>query len=943
MLVSGAWVDITHPNANMFLLTDDQGASAITIVRGRNDEQGKIAPTTVSLTYQDRLNWLDGENPNSPYYRLIGPATPIRVTVDGIVRAEVELASLRTQKIPSSESIPVIQHGLEAADLKMRLEGARKPQQSAATRRYRRETPWQWWAMERGPGVQVATIPSSIPFRDPTAEVWRTDLQPLRATPAEAGGVENARTSGVVSGDTTTGPPGAAGAVNTGGGGQLQANFPLTGPSLGLARLIVEGAFQFASPVESGNAGQIVRLNLTSETTIGLFAQPASIIGPLVFEINSGSEIIALNNSQVTPDDGSWHHVVMIFDRVTGITFDFTVYIDGEPYFASTTTATALLDLTQLTLSPTGELGAVSQWAIWKDGYEPIGELEGWTAISGFAGLWPDRIIESLLEEQGIETSSGAPNHLFNETIEITALQPGALMDQIDVAAECGQHLVIGKRDEYDQIDRVVRDSRYNRLPTATITYQQLTGDLVPVNDSYDGRIINDFTASNDQGDEERYVIPDNDPLHWTTQAPPTGAGVRDQTGSFPVTAGNLRSLAAWITHERSWRERRWVSISVNLSKPVDEFPDTGFTVDEIAALRALDVGHVLAIDSTVAPTYIPYNELRLSVQGYTEIASKFSNTLTFTATPADIWEVEVTDFGPTAALANVMDDNDTTVRVAPGDGPPTSDTENDFHISINGDPMTVTAIATSLPTYIATGAAAYADNAAVAPALPAGITPDVGQLLLCWAARRGTTATFAAPAGWTQITAQAAGYLFGKYYVTGDAAPTVTPSGGAAGTTIGAQIAAWSGLSMTLDKNAQDVLSVNGVTGQENASAQNVAYPYLDARRGSSALLIFGKKDDDWTGVAPPAGMTEVGDSSSTLGNDMGMAWYVDADAGVAPSTAANALVVTGGAAAVSAGMTVALRPLQQFTVTRDIAGVAIAHSPGEAVHVWRPGVVAL
>lgn len=944
LLVSGAWLDITRLDANTRVLTDDSGASSITITRGRGDDQGKIGPTTVGLRYLDRLNVLDGENPNSPYYHLIGPATPVRVTVDGNVRAEIELASLRTVNIPTSETTAVIEHEFDAAGQRMRLEGARKPLQSAATRRYRRENPWQWWAMEKGPGVQVLTIPSSLPFRDPTATVWRTDLQPLRATPAEAGGVENARTSGVVSGDTTTGPPGAAGAVNVSGGGQLQANFPLTGPSLGLTTLIVEGAFQFSSPVADLAAGQIVRLNLTSETTVGLFAQPASVAGPLVLEINSSSEIISESNDQTVPDDGSWHHVVMEFTRVTGITFDYSVFLDGTQYFAGTTTATALLDLTQFTLSPTGELGAVSQWAIWLDDYEPTTLLDGWTAISGFRGLTPDAVIERLLEEQGIETSSSESFALFNETISITALPAGPLMDQVDAAADCGQHVVIEKRDEYDQMDRFLRDSRYNRLPTATITYQQLVGDLVPVGDSYDGRIVNDYTAANGEGDEERYVIPDGDPLHWTTQAPPTGAGVRDQGGSFPVTASNLRQLAAWITHERSWRERRFVSLSVELSKVDSAYPDTGFSASEIAALRALDVGHVLAVDTTVAPAYVPYNELRLSVQGYVEVASKFLNTITFNLTPADIWEVDVTEFGPTAVIANVIDDNDTTVRAAPGDGPAVSDTENDFHISINGDPMTVTAQSTSTPAVAGTpGAAAYADNAAVVPALPTGITAGAGQLLLLWAARRGTTATFATPAGWSQITAQGAGYLFGKYHVTGDAAPTVTPSGGAAGTTIGAQIAAFSGLSMTLDKNGQVLLSANGVAGQENASAANIAFPTLTGRRASSAMFIFGKRDDDWTGVTPPAGYTEVGDSSSVSGNDMGMAWYFKADAGVEPSVAADSLVVAGGAAAVSAAMTLALRPLQVFTVTRNIAGVAIAHTPGQEIHIWRPGAVAL
>lgn len=944
MLVSAAWLDITRLDDNTRVLSTDEGAGGITITRGRGDEQGKIGPTTVDLTYLDRLNVLDGQNYLSPYYGLIGPSTPVRVTVDGNVRAEVELASLRTTNVPTSESTAILQHQFAAAGQQLRLAGARKPVQSAASRRYRAGRPWQWWAMEKGPGVQITNLPSSITPRRPDVAAARTDLVALRASPASVGALENARTSGVVSGDTTTGPPGAAGAVNLSGGGQLQATFPVPGLGVGLNTLIVEGAFQFATPVESGNVGQIARLNLTAEVTIGLFAQPIVDAGPLVFEINSGTEIISQSNSQVVPDDGSWHHVVMIFERASGTTFDYAVYYDGEPYFASTTTATALADITQFTLSPSGELGAVSQWAIWKDDYEPDSQLAGWTAISGYSGLTPDAVIETLFTEQGIETNNNAPFALFGETIEITALPAGALMDQVDAAAAAGQHLVIEKRDEYDEITRILRDSRYNRLPTATITYQQLVGDLTPVDDFYDGRIINDYTAANGEGDEERYVIPDDDPLHWTTQAPPTGAGVRDQSGSFPVTASNLRQLAAWIAHEHSWKEKRWLGISVNLSKTVEEFPDTGFSAAEIAALRELDVGHVLAIDCTDSPATVPHNELRLSIQGYTETAAKFGNSITFNATPADIWEVDVTEFGPTARIVNVIDDNDTSVRLAPGDGPPVSDTEEDFYISIGGDSMKVTAQSTSTPATVGTpGAAAYADNAAVMPALPTGMTVDVGHLMLLYATSRANTCTFATPAGWTPIATTAAGYLFGKHYRTGDAAPTVTPSGGSAGVTIGAQITSYAFLSMILDKNAMDPLATLGYAAQSNSSAQNVAYPYMAGRRPSSAMLLFLRKDDDWTGVTPPAGFAETGDSSSTSGNDMGMASYFKASAGVEPSVTAGSATVAGGAAAASAAMSVALRPIQILTVTRAIAGTAAAHATGDAVHVWRPGAVAL
>lgn len=941
MLVDGAWLNITRVSADMRVLSADAGARGIPITRGRSDDQGRIPPTTANIDYLDNNNALDGENPASPYYRKIGPATPVRVTIEGSVRCEIELATMRTTTTTRTGASPIIQHEIELAGQTMRLEGARKPIRSAATRRFSRETPWQWWALESGPGLQVLEVPSSIAVQKPEEPHRRTDLKALRASPATAGGSENARASGVVSGGSTAGPPGSAGGVDVSDGGQLQAVFALPIPAVGLTQLIVEGAFQFSTPVDAAGSGSVVRLNLTSDVTIQLFAQPVDITAAMVFEINSTTEIISQTNSQVIIDDGDWHHVIMIFDRVSSTRFDYAVYIDGTPYFLGTTASSPLRDITQFTLSATGEVGAVTQWAIWKDGYLPGGETQGWTTISGFTGLTPDSVIESLLEEAGIATSQVGFD-LFSETIEIEALPAGALMDQVTAAAQAGQHLVYEKRDDYTEIVRRARTNLYNQVPKITLRYAQLLTGLTAESNAYDQRIANDVTVSNGT-DEGQFVVPDDDPWHWTTQAPPLGAGVRDVSESAPVAAEDLRPIAAWLAHLRSWRERRYLAITLELGKDSTAFPLTGFTSAERTAIRALELGDVIAIDTSSAPATIPYDEVRLMLQGYSETVALPLHTITLNVTPADAWEVEVTDSGPTSAIANKIDSDDTSVKLAPGDGPAWSEAEDFFHISVNGDPMTVESISTNTPAYVATGAASYADNAAVSPALPAGITPDVGQLLLCWAGRRGTTATIATPSGWTGITAQGAGYLFAKYYVTGDVAPTCTPSGGAAGTTIGAQVAAFTGLSMMLDKNLTNALSNSGVSGQENGSAQNVAYTALTGRRASDALFIFGKKDDDWTGVAPPASMTEVGDSSSLLGNDMGMAWYFLASAGVKQSTATGSLVVTGGAAAVSAAMSVILRPLQTATVTRAIAAAGAAHSPGETIHAWRPGVNAL
>lgn len=950
MLIDGAWLDITRVDDDTRMLSLDAGTRGVSVTRGRTDDVGRIPATTAEIDYLDNSNILDGENPLSPHYRKIGPATPVRLTVDGSVRCEIELAALRTTTTPRVGTTHLIQHRMEIAGQTMRLEGANKPVKSAATRRYSRESPWQWWAMETGTGLQVLEIPSSIPASRPDSTERRVDLEPLRASPASAGGDENARASGVVSGGTTAGPPGSAGGVDVSGGGQLQADFALPLPPTGLNDLIVEGAFQFAQPVDEFGAGSVVRLHLTTEVTIQLFAQPVDVFAAMVFEIGSSTETIAQQNSQVIIDDGDWHHVIMIFERTSASTFDYAVYIDGTVYFAGTTTNTALYDITQFTLSATGEVGAVTQWAIWKDDYLPTGNTAGYATISGYTGQTPGAVIQTLLEEAGINFQVDADDpsdELFSETIEIKSLAAGSLMDQVSNAAFGGQHLLFERRDGYDTYVKRPRTSLYNQVPRITLSYAQLLGGFTGEQNAYDQRIINDQTITNDST-SGRFVIPDDDPWHWTTQAPPTGAGVRDVSESAPIADEDLRPLAAWIAHVRSWREKRYLNITVELAKDATAYPDTGFTEAEIALIRSLDIGDVIAVDTSDAPATIPYDELRFMIQGYVETITLPLNTFTFNLSPADIWEVEVTDFGPTAVIANVIDDNDTSIKIAPGDGPAASEVEDFFHIAVNGDPMTVTSILTETPFHVATGALAAADNASVVPALPGGATTaDVGQVLLILAAARGTGAAVPVePAGWETVwSSGTAGEIkmFGKYYVTGDAAPTITMTGGAAGTTLAAVMASFSRLSLVLDKNLQVPSSVSGFIGSVNASAQNIAFSAFEPRRASSMTMIVGKKDDDWTGVAIPSGYTEVADLSSTLGNDIGLAWYSRVSAGTTIDVAAGSLVVSGGAAAASVGVAFALRPLQTATVTRAIAGLGTSHTAGETIHAWRPGVGAL
>ncbi len=197
---------------------------------------------------------------------------------------------------------------------------------------------------------------------------------------------------------------------------------------------------------------------------------------------------------------------------------------------------------------------------------------------------------------------------------------------------------------------------------------------------------------------------------------------------------------------------------------------------------------------------------------------------------------------------------------------------------------------------HVGTGAAATANWAQVVPALPSGLQD--GDLMLLLATTRNTTAgSVNVPSGWTALATGQNVRLMGRVRQTGDTAPTVTFAGGATGDDCIAQIAAF--------RNAALVASASAFL--LNGSQQNITYPGLTVPKDGQLILLGGMKQDDWTSVATLAFCTEIGEPVSTLGNDAGLVWDFTVQ-----TTASNIgqadLTVTGGVAAASRGMAVAI-----------------------------------
>jgi hypothetical protein len=245
------------------------------------------------------------------------------------------------------------------------------------------------------------------------------------------------------------------------------------------------------------------------------------------------------------------------------------------------------------------------------------------------------------------------------------------------------------------------------------------------------------------------------------------------------------------------------------------------------------------------------------------------------------------------------------------------------------------TAVTNNAPTFVAAGTASHGDNASLTPALPAGLT--VGDLLLCLAAIRDDTgARPLTPDGWVRLAMFGLAdnvQLFARQYRATDTAPTVEFANGAAGDSTTAQLCAF--------RYLQPVLHNRALRLSNAASSTTITTPDLGVIRNGCVIIVAGWMKDDWTSVAPPAGMTEIGEPDTALGGDHGATWAYQIQT-TATRVAASSFTITGGTSAVSkAGAVAVLGDVQTLTLTRGINGVQIAHRADDAVNLWRGGVV--
>lgn len=488
----------------------------------------------------------------------------------------------------------------------------------------------------------------------------------------------------------------------------------------------------------------------------------------------------------------------------------------------------------------------------------------------------------------------------------------------------------------------VARGARYNQPVALALTTEQ--GQVKePFKPAYDDRdLLNDVEARRPDGSTARFEA-----TGTLGPGPSTGrydGGIAANTH----TDDPLDEIAAWAAHLGTVDQYRIPALRWDLAS----HPEL------IGRWLAADITSRLTARVQLAQfPQVPIDE---HLDGYTETFDAGPVwTVEGNGSPAAPWTVAVIegtgapeqppwrlDTGGSAAVAPLTE-TATSAKLTTLDGPEWTTTAEhptdfNFDVDIDGEQVTVTAISTDTAAFIAAGTVAHADNTDVTPGLPAGMTTDVGQVLILIAAIRNSgTGTVDDMPNWRDLAEFGNLRVFGRYYVNGDTAPGVSFSGGVAGATCSARVIGLSGVSLELDDGRASASDPSPRT-QLNGSATTVAYPSLSVRRDGSVVLLIGWRQDDHSGVTAEPGFAEAFDSFTSTGDDQSLFCQYQIQ-GTAADIPADSVATSGGVSTISRAIVLALRPLQTATLVRSVNGALKAHAAGTAVTLHEPPVIAL
>ncbi len=907
------YYDSTWNSINSFVY--HRTMNPITIVRGRQNEARNCDPGTASFELNNRDGRFSPKNPNSPLFGKIGRNTPVRFKVTygatTYIRFVGEITSWPSRWDLSEKDIWV---PVTASGILRRLSQGSKPLQSSLYRTMIGAAtgdvvPTEYWSLEDGPdATQFASAVGGLPGKG-VAGFSAADV------PIPAG---------------HSGIPGSSTSVALALGAKVV--MPVR-PYADTGQWILQGAF-ISDDLDDGEPAMGVVL--ANGTRI-----IASVIDAGIEVQNLSVEIHAADDSVIFAGDNDVSNggivgdpmsiVIASIDTGPGDTFLVRV-LDGAGTVRAevTTTNVGYGAVTQVEATTGG--GVIGQPFV---GASHVGlftdaafdvdvdTIEGARATSGWNKEPAGERFAHLCEQAQI------PYQVIGDADASALMGPERTVSRLQSmrdAEATDQGFLFETRSELGLAFRT-NASRYNQVPLQLDYGSHIGHPFDPEPD--DRGVANDREVKRREGSSARRELASG-PL--SIQDPPDGVGRYDDSITVDVYSDDqVEHMAAWRLHIGTWDAERYPRVKVDLAYP----GNSGIVAD----IAGLDSGDLITIDNL--PAWLPPETCELLVEGYTEHIGFFTWDFTFNCSPAGAYNT-VGVWGLLGQeLHTAMNTSTTSADIATTSGPllKTSGLGSGYPIAIGSERLQVTAVAASTVTYGAAGTAAHANNTSVVANLPASVA--TGHLLLILAAIRNSgTGVVNAPTGYTRLPVFPSAsnvQLFGKIATSSESNPTVTITGGAANADVSAQMIRLTGKWHTIN----NVIASGGkaYASRLNPSAQNITYPGLSLPDDNNCIVLYlGWKQDDFTSVATIAGATEIGEASTTTGDDQSLVWdyVIQTTAAAIPS---GAFVVTGGASAISRGAVVALRcDYQTATVERSINGVSASHSAADAVTAVNP-----
>lgn len=625
----GAWHDLVP--------ADDVFAEPIKIMRGDSDEIAAPRPASVELTLANDDDRYRTTNPESPLYGKAGVNTPLRVSVGGTVRAQVEASSWvagQTRDFRARPKRGKAWVDVEGGGLLQRINQWSQPLRSALYRYVDRSgvTPAEWWPMEDVAGSSQAV-----------SAAGGTPMIPVTTTRYTLPGGEPIAPGGAPDFAEGAGIAGSAPLPSFQGGGTLFAPIRTTT----FDGYAIDWVMQFAAGTDAGGTTSADVLRWRETGTYVMFTVNVVKDHVTVFHANAADAAALTSTGRadapVDMYDGAPHHFRYQV-RQNGGNYSATLYVDGgqtvvvaADNFGSAMAGTVGVPTT-IEWNPGEDRGdhlpvAAGHLIVWASGQ--VGDQPAeFYALNGHAGERAAIRFGRLIDEELGTGKYYASDSSTASSKKMGPQRPDTLANLIRECVTTDDALLFDHRTDL-RLYYLCRVDRYNQTPALTLNAADPDNSglpTLPAEVTDDLGIHNIVTVSQRDGGD--YTAEDAT-SSMGTQPPPDGRGEYKQ--QIPVNvydeSGDLPQLAGYYLNRGTVDRPRFPQVVVNLA---------ALDAARVAEVEQVDVGSVIEITG-----YREYT-IRLYVVGYTEVITRatktmgMSRTITFTCAPDQQFDIGV-------------------------------------------------------------------------------------------------------------------------------------------------------------------------------------------------------------------------------------------------------------------------------------------------------------